>query len=133
VQICINRPARSRRRLEGHQKASARSSGGREERRAETQLRQNEYLQRFTREDQEGEVPLNKPLLVLAGEADQSIPIEGVRELVARSCRNGTALQFKSYPGLDHDPTMSNSMPDQLAWIRDRFAGKPAPSNCPRG
>jgi len=27
---------------------------------------------------------------------------------------------------------MSKSMPDQLAWIRDRFAGKPAPSNCPR-
>ena len=94
--------------------------------------RQNEYLQRLAREDQEGDVPVNKPFLVLAGEADQSIPIDGVRELVARSCRNGTGLQFKSYPGLDHDPTMSRSMPDQLAWIRDRFAGKPAPSNCPR-
>ena len=94
--------------------------------------RQNEYVQRFVKEDQEGEVPLSKPLLVLAGEADLSIPIEGVRELVAQSCRNGSALQFKSYPGLDHDPTMSKSMPDQLAWIRDRFAGKPAPSNCPR-
>ena len=94
--------------------------------------RQNEYVQRFAKEDEEGTVPVNKPLLVLAGEADQSIPIEGVRELVARSCRNGTRLQFKSYPGLDHDPTMSHSMPDQLTWIRDRFAGKPALSNCPR-
>jgi hypothetical protein len=40
------------------------------------------------------------------------------------------ALSFRSYPGLDHDPTMTNSTPDQLAWIKDRFAGKPASSNC---
>ena len=71
-------------------------------------------------------------LLVLAGEADLSIPIAGVREVVTRACGKGTALQFKSYPGLDHDPTMINSTPDQLAWIRDRFAGKAAPSDCPR-
>jgi hypothetical protein len=34
------------------------------------------------------------------------------------------------YPGLDHDPTMDKSTPDQLAWIRDRFAGKPFTGNC---
>jgi len=94
--------------------------------------RQNPYVQRLAKDDQEGDVPISKPLLVLAGEADLSIPIAGVREVVTRTCGKGTALQFKSYPGLDHDPTMINSMPDQLAWIRDRFAGKAAPSNCPR-
>jgi len=94
--------------------------------------RQNTYVQRFAKDNQEGDVPISKPLLVLAGEADLSIPIAGVREVVTRACGKGTALQFKSYPGLDHDPTMINSTPDQLAWIRDRFAGKAAPSDCPR-
>jgi len=94
--------------------------------------RQNPYMQRFAKEDQEGDTPINKPLLVLAGEADLSIPIAAVREVVARACGKGSALQFKSYPGLDHDPTMINSMPDQLTWIHERFAGKAALSNCPR-
>jgi hypothetical protein len=43
---------------------------------------------------------------------------------------SGVALTFRSYPGLDHDPTMDKSTPDQLAWIRERFAGKPVSSNC---
>ena len=94
--------------------------------------RQNPYLQRFAKENVLATMPVRKPLLVLSGEADLSVPISGVRETVARACRNGIALTFKSYPGLDHDPTMRNSTPDQLAWIRDRFAGKAAASNCPR-
>jgi hypothetical protein len=28
------------------------------------------------------------------------------------------------------DPTMEKSTPDQLAWIRERFEGKSAGSNC---
>ena len=35
-----------------------------------------------------------------------------------------------SYPGLDHDPTMAQSTPDLLAWVRDRFAGKPSADHC---
>lgn len=94
--------------------------------------RQDQYVQRFAKENEEGDVRVNKPLLVLAGEADLSIPIAAVREVVARACQNGSELTFKSYPGLDHDPTMIKSMPDQLAWIRGRFGGKAATSNCPR-
>jgi dipeptidyl aminopeptidase/acylaminoacyl peptidase len=94
--------------------------------------RQNVYLERLAKEDELATLPVRKPLLVLAGEADLSVPINGVRETVARACRNGTALTFKRYPGLDHDPTMTNSTPDQLTWIRDRFAGKAAIPNCPR-
>jgi pimeloyl-ACP methyl ester carboxylesterase len=94
--------------------------------------RGNAAVQRLAQENEQGALRIGKPLLVIAGEADLSIPIEGERETVARACRNGTALAFKSYPGLDHDPTMIQSVPYQLAWIRDRFAGKTAVSTCPR-
>jgi hypothetical protein len=70
------------------------------------------------------------PMLVIAGEADQSVPLAGVKKVVASACRIGSALSFRTYPGLDHDPVMANSTPDQLAWIADRFAGKPASSDC---
>jgi len=93
--------------------------------------KKNPSLQRFVRENEEGAVHVNKPLLVLAGEADLTIPIEGVRQIVRRACLKGGDVAFKSYPGLDHDPTMVESTPYQLAWIRDRLAGKESPSTCP--
>jgi pimeloyl-ACP methyl ester carboxylesterase len=92
----------------------------------------NPWAQRFFKENALGTVAVTGPLFVIAGEADQSVPIEGVRDTVAKTCRAGSSqLSFRSYPGLDHTPSMVNSVKDQLAWIADRFSGKPAPSNCP--
>ena len=39
-------------------------------------------------------------------------------------------MTFRSYPGLDHSPVMPESIPDQLAWIRDPMSGKQAVSTC---
>lgn len=78
-----------------------------------------------------GRAPIAGPLLVVAGEGDRSVPIAQVRATVDSACRNGIALQFRTYPGLDHDPTMDKSTPDLLTWIRDRMDGKPVPNSCP--
>jgi secretory lipase len=91
----------------------------------------NPALQRFARENTLGEQPVGGPLLVLAGEADATVPIADVRIIVGALCRGGAAVSFRSYPGLDHDPTMEQSVPDQIAWIRERFGGKPPGRNCP--
>jgi pimeloyl-ACP methyl ester carboxylesterase len=85
---------------------------------------------KFFADNELGAAPVSGPLLVIAGEADQTVPIGSVRGTVRKACRNGIALEFRSYPGLDHDPTMANSTPEQLAWLRDRLAGKPVASNC---
>ncbi len=74
--------------------------------------------------------PIGGPMLVLAGEADQTVPIDGVRDAVKKMCAMKQPVSFKSYPGLDHDPVMYQSTPYQLDWIRARFAGKPAASSC---
>jgi alpha-beta hydrolase superfamily lysophospholipase len=84
----------------------------------------------FLQEAEIGRAPFQGPLLVIAGEADQSVPIAAVREETALACRLGHKLEFKSYPGLDHDPVMINSTPDQLTWIKARFAGQPPGSTC---
>jgi pimeloyl-ACP methyl ester carboxylesterase len=85
---------------------------------------------RFFDESEIGFSPTGGPLLVIAGEADQTVPIAAVRYVAARACAVGVSLQFVAYPGLDHDPTIDKSTPDQLAWIADRFAGKPAVNGC---
>ncbi len=68
-------------------------------------------------------------MLVIAGEGDQTVPFASLEGTVQKACRNGIALTFRSYPGLDHDPTMDKSTPDQLAWVQDRFAGATS-GNC---
>jgi pimeloyl-ACP methyl ester carboxylesterase len=87
-------------------------------------------VKRYMQGGEFGTQPIGGPLLVITGEADETVPVEGVRVNVRKACRNGIDLSFRSYPGLDHDPTMDKSTPDQLAWIRDRFAGKPFHGNC---
>jgi pimeloyl-ACP methyl ester carboxylesterase len=86
--------------------------------------------QKFFQTDELGVAPIGGPMLVIAGEGDQTVPIASVRATVQKACRNGIALRFRSYQGLDHDPTMDQSTPDQLAWVKDRFAGKPSTGNC---
>lgn len=86
--------------------------------------------QKFFAANELGKAPVGGPLLVLTGEADETVPLALVKATVRKACRNGIALSFHSYPGLDHDPTMEKSTPDQLTWVRERFAGKPFTGNC---
>ncbi|HWA61093.1 MAG TPA: alpha/beta hydrolase [Caulobacteraceae bacterium] len=84
----------------------------------------------FFAESDVAAAPIAGPLLVIAGEADQTVPIAAVRDAAQTACRRKIALTLKTYPGLDHDPTMANSVPDLTSWIRDRMAGKPAADGC---
>ncbi len=97
------------------------------------QWQKSPWVHRFFEGNAVAKAPIGGPLFVIAGEADQTVPIEGVRAAVKQMCAAKQPVTFRSYPGLDHDPTMENSTPDQLEWIRARFAGKPAMSNCPAG
>lgn len=45
-------------------------------------------------------------------------------------CRRGRAVQYESLPGGDHAHTAKNSTGSALAWISNRFAGRPVTSNC---
>ena len=91
------------------------------------------WVHRFFEGNAVANAAIGGPLLVIAGEADQTVPIEGVRAAVKQLCAAKQMVTFRSYPGLDHDPAMENSTPDQLEWIRSRFAGKPATSDCTAG
>ncbi len=88
-------------------------------------------VQKFFSANELGGKPMAGPFFVIAGEADETVPLAGVKATVAKACAAGFSLAFRYYPGLDHDPTMEQSTPDQLAWVRDRIAGKPFANECP--
>jgi acetyl esterase/lipase len=60
---------------------------------------------------------------------DELAPIGPDRELMARYCADGVAVQHVEFPG-EHLSEVVTGAPGALGYIADRFAGLPAPSNC---
>jgi alpha-beta hydrolase superfamily lysophospholipase len=89
-------------------------------------------LHRYNDDSRSADKPIRGPLLVLAGDDDRSVAIANIRSGVAAACRLGLPIEFMHRPGLDHDPLMEKTTPEQLAWVRDRFAGRPWSTTCHR-
>jgi predicted esterase len=71
------------------------------------------------------------PTFLVQGEADQVVPLELTQYLQAQQmCPYGKPVYLKPYPGQDHDTVINASQTDVNNYIRARFNGQPAPSNC---
>ncbi|MBD3729958.1 MAG: alpha/beta fold hydrolase [Sphingomonadales bacterium] len=67
----------------------------------------------------------------MAQSVDDPLVSSDVTAAFARQlCRRGRAVQYESLPGGDHAKSGANSAGSALAWIANRFAGKPVPSTC---
>ena len=77
--------------------------------------------------------PIQAPVLIAQGEADPLI-LPAMQAAYARQrCALGGALEYRTYPGLDHVGLVASDSPLTpylLSWTQDRFDGKSAPSNC---
>lgn len=73
--------------------------------------------------------PVDAPLLLVHGTADQVIPFQGSVEEAARRCAEGEDVTFLQYLDTPHD-AQPQSMLTVLGWVVDRFADKPSTSNC---
>jgi alpha-beta hydrolase superfamily lysophospholipase len=87
-------------------------------------------VRRYNRDSRSANKPIRGPLLVLAGDDDKSVAIANIAAGVKAACRLGLPIEYIHRPGLDHDPLMQKTTPEQLAWVRARLAGKPWASNC---
>jgi alpha-beta hydrolase superfamily lysophospholipase len=70
------------------------------------------------------------PILVMQGEADTVINPNSTAQYVQRACRFPEPVTSTFYPGQTHQTIPGKAAPEYVPWIADRFAGKPAPSNC---
>ncbi|MFE3194155.1 lipase family protein [Nocardia sp. NPDC059240] len=62
--------------------------------------------------------------------ANDQVPLDQVAATTARYCAAGTPVQFDIIPGADHATAMLPGALNAIAYLADRFAGRPAPSNC---
>ena len=89
------------------------------------------YVQEFFTRNRPGLKPARGPLFLISGEADLGVPSAVTSKAVAQLCRQKDRVLFATYPGLNASTALGNSVSEQISWIRARFAGLPAPGNCP--
>jgi pimeloyl-ACP methyl ester carboxylesterase len=92
--------------------------------------RENQFIKRYLERNRPGAQPTYGPLLLVGGGDDVIFTPPAGDKVTQRICTAGGLAQRKLYPGLGHDPVVYGSLKDQLDWISDRFAGKPAPNDC---
>ncbi|MFD0684312.1 alpha/beta hydrolase family protein [Actinomadura fibrosa] len=88
---------------------------------------------RFLKANSVGTERVAGPVLLLQGQADSVIPV-WMTDRVARALRgNGSAVDYRTYPGLEHDTYPGRvvgiddgAMGDILAWVARRFGGRGA-------
>ena len=91
----------------------------------------NRYVKEFFSRNRPGLKPAHGPLLLISGEAEAGVPSALSAKVVARLCKQKDRVLFVTYPGLNASTVLGNSVSEQISWIRARFAGLPAPGNCP--
>ena len=70
------------------------------------------------------------PILLAQGTKDEQIPVEVSAFLETEYCRLGANLDRHVYPNVDHNGVLDAAQADVLAWLSDRYAGRPATSDC---
>jgi fermentation-respiration switch protein FrsA (DUF1100 family) len=90
----------------------------------------NRFVKEFFSRNTSGQKPARGPLLVINGELDQGVTADMTAQTVGRMCKLGDRILFLRYPNLDASGVMAASAADQISWIKARFAGRAAPSNC---
>jgi dipeptidyl aminopeptidase/acylaminoacyl peptidase len=72
------------------------------------------------------------PVLIAQSVEDPLVAPAVTRDFARKLCRQRRAVEYIDIAGGDHALSAKNSADRTLAWIADRFAGRPAPNMCGR-
>ena len=79
-----------------------------------------------------GALPPQIPLFLAQGTADNIVRPEVTRGYMQRQCKAGSKVSMMWVSGVGHGFVARDSADAAVAWMMDRFAGRPAPSDCGR-
>lgn len=71
------------------------------------------------------------PLYLAQGTQDEQIPVEVSAALETDYCRFGANVYRQVFQHVDHEGVLDAAQAEVLAWLSDRYAGRPAKSGCP--
>lgn len=91
----------------------------------------NRYVKDFFARNASGSSTARGPLLLISGGDDPDVPLSLTSAAVVRLCAHKDRVLSIQYSGLNASSVIGNSAAEQISWLRARFAGTPAPGNCP--
>ena len=77
-----------------------------------------------------GTIPLQIPLFLAQGGADELVRPAVTEDYMKRQCHAGGAVQMRTLPADNHGFIARDAAASAVEWMTDRFAGFPAPSDC---
>lgn len=77
-----------------------------------------------------GGLRIATPTLIMQGGGDVTVRPQDTDATARRLCAAGTPLAYSTFPGVDHNGVMVSGAGPALEWMRARFAGQAAASNC---
>lgn len=95
-----------------------------------TDLTSLEPWSRLIAENTPGPLPAEIPVFIAQGDADQLVRPQVTRDYVDALCRHGSKVELDMVAGGTHGFIARDAAATAVAWMADRFAGKPAPSTC---
>jgi acetyl esterase/lipase len=77
-----------------------------------------------------GVLPQTMPVFLAQGSADGLVRPQVTMDYMHRLCRAGNRVRMVVMPNVSHGFAGRDAAGDAVNWIADRFAGRPAPSDC---
>jgi pimeloyl-ACP methyl ester carboxylesterase len=91
----------------------------------------NTFVRQYLDRNNPGRTRAYGPILVISGDAHPENVATMTAQAITRMCKQGDRVQWERYPDLAPGSVIGDSVRDQIGWIEGRFAGRPAPTNCP--
>jgi acetyl esterase/lipase len=85
------------------------------------------------KENSPGAAPMGAPVFISQGTVDEVVRPQITALYAGGLCAQGTAVRYLSVPDEAHMRVAFHTAKDAVAWMADRFAGKPAPDECVKG
>ncbi|KAL9011844.1 MAG: hypothetical protein Q9173_003347 [Seirophora scorigena] len=95
---------------------------------------QNEYVEKYLALISNGAKAFDGPLLVMHGEADETMSVDATNKAVAETATlfPSSSLEYIALPDVTHAPALQASQSIWMNWISDRFAGRAVKSGFQR-
>lgn len=77
-----------------------------------------------------GALPSSIPLFLAQGTTDDIVRPEVTASYMQRQCKAGSKVRMMWVQGVGHGFVARDSADAAVSWMMDRFAGRPAPTDC---
>jgi acetyl esterase/lipase len=77
-----------------------------------------------------GQMPAGGPVFIAQGSGDKVVDPPVTTAFATKLCNQGAHVRFFEVPDATHQMIANASAAAAVAWMADRFAGAPPPTNC---